>query len=159
MRQTLKGISGLVRPSIYLLLLIAGSLWHGVDISQAEDAFEVKCIATDSTFYRRGKIEKDKVGDEVTYLVDITNGTVTRTAVYNKNLPQDQGGGLQSDNSVYKIVQDWHDPLLGQRVIKAIGQVAALGGYETIVIGEDFVTTAKSAADYFTLYTYKRIDQ
>ena len=44
-------------------------------------------------------------------------------------------------------------------MIKAIGQVAVLGAYETIVIGEDFVTTSKSATDYFVLYTYKRINQ
>ena len=141
------------------LLLIVSSLCFGTDAIHAEDVFEVKCVATDSTFYRRGRIEKDKAGDEVTYLVNVSNGTVTRTAVYDKNLPQDQGGGLQSDNSVYQIVQDWHDPLLGQRVIRAIGQVAAVGGYETIVIGEDFVTTSKSTVDYFTLYTYRRIDQ
>jgi len=122
-----------------------------------EDAFEVKCVATDSTFYRLGKIEKDKPGAEVTYLVNPSERIVTRTAVYNKSLPVDQGGGLQSDNSVYQIVQDEHDALLNQRVIKAIGQVAALGGFEIIVIGESFVTTSKSAVDYFTLYAYKRI--
>ena len=157
MRQTFSTIGSPVRLGI-CLLLIACCSWYGTSVSSAEDVFEVKCVATDSTFYRRGEIAKDKAGDEVTYLVNTSKGTVTRTAVYNKNLPQDQGGGL-SDDSVYQIVQDWHDPLLGQRVIKAVGQVAALGGYETIVIGEDFVTTAKSAVDYFVLYTYKRINQ
>ncbi|MBI4596818.1 MAG: hypothetical protein HY737_00260 [Candidatus Omnitrophica bacterium] len=158
MKQALSALASPVRLGIYILLTTS-SLWYGTAVAWAEDVFEVKCVATDSTFYRRGKIEKDKAGDEVTYLVNISKGTVTRTAVYNKNLPQDQGGGLQSDNSTYQIVQDWHDPLLKQRVIKAIGQVAAFGGYETIVIGEDFVTTSKSATDYFTLYTYKRINQ
>ena len=44
-----------------------------------------------------------------------------------------------------------------QRMIKGFGQVA-LGGYEIVVIGDDFITTAKSAMDYFVLYYYKRVE-
>ena len=31
-----------------------------------------------------------------------------------------------------------------------------MGGYEIVVIGDDFITTAKSALNYFVLYYYKR---
>ena len=123
------------------------------------DVFEVRATSTDATFYRRGKIEKDKVGEEVVYQVDIPSKTITRAALYNKNLPREQGGGLQSDNTVYTIMSDKLDPLVGgQRIIKAFGKVALLDGYETIVIGEDFVTTSRSSVDYFVLFSYKRTD-
>ena len=125
----------------------------------AEDVFEVRATAVDSTFYRAGKIEKDKPGDEIVYKVDIPAKTIIRTAVYNKNISRDHGGGLQSDNTSYTIIHDAIDPLLrGQRVIKAFGKTALLDGYEIIVIGEDFVTTSRSSVDYFTLYSYKRTD-
>ena len=128
-------------------------------LASAEDVFEVRATAIDSTLYIRGKIEKDKPGDEVVYHVDALNKTVTRTGVYNKNLPRDQGGGLQSDNATYAIMHDGLDPLLdGQRVIKAFGKTAPLDGYEILVIGEDFVTTSRSSVDYFALYSYKRTD-
>ena len=143
-------ISSITISAILLLLPIQAN---------ATDVFEVRASATDATFYRQGKVEKDKKGDEVVYLVDIPKGIVTRTAVYVKNLDKSAGGGVQSDNSVYTIVHDDPKDMLvnGQRIIKAVGKVAALDGYETIVIGEDFVTTSKSVADYFVLYYYKRI--
>ena len=142
----------------FALLLVTISLTVPLLVS-AEDIFEVRATATDSTLYKIGKIEKDKPGDEVVYQVDVPNKTVTRTGVYNKNLPREQGGGLQSDNTTYAIVHDGLDPLLdGQRVIKAFGKTAPLDGYEILVIGEDFVTTSRSSVDYFALYSYKRTD-
>lgn len=140
------------------ILLVATSLTVPL-LASAEDVFEVRATATDSTFYRMGKIEKDKPGDEVVYRVDVPNKTVTRTGVYNNNLPRDQGGGLQSDNTAYAIIHDSLDPLLdGQRVIKAFGKTAPMDGYEILVIGEDFVTTSRSSVDYLVLYSYKRTD-
>ena len=140
--------------TIWSVLLLSSALSYA-----AEDVFEVRATSTDSTFYRQGKVEKDKPGDEIVYLVDIPKRIITRTAVYNKNLDKSMGGGLQSDNSVYTIVHDHPKDMLvgGQRVIKAVGKVGGLDGYETIVIGEDFVTTSKSVGDYFTLYYYKRM--
>ena len=41
-------------------------------------------------------------------------------------------------------------------IIKGIGQVASFGGFEFIVIGDDFIATSKSALDYFMLYYYER---
>ncbi len=124
----------------------------------AEDVFEAKGTITDSTFYRSGKIEKDKPGGEVVYQVNVPKRIVTRIAVYNTTLPQDQGGGLQSDNTVYNIAHDFVDVVSGQRLIKAVGQTGIMDGYETIVIGEDFITTSRSSSDYFVLYSYKRTD-
>lgn len=135
-----------------LVLVVPATTWA------ADDVFEVKGTILDSTFYRHGKTEKDKPGGEVVYQVNVPEKTVVRTAVYNATLPPNEGGGLQSDNTVYTIVHDLVDLISHQRLIKAVGQTALLDGYETIVIGEDFITTSRSSGDYFTLYYYKRTD-
>lgn len=153
--KMLGGITG----GVFSMVFVSVLLFPATESLAAGDVFEVRATAVDSTLYRRGKIDRDKPGDEVTYLVKLPEKTVTRTAVYNKNLPKESGGGLQSDNTVYTVIHDAADPLLeGQRIIKAVGQTGSLDGYETVVIGEDFVTTSRSSADYFVLYTYKRTE-
>lgn len=139
-------------------------LWDCTLVAPAwaqDDIFEVKATSLDSIFYRQGKIEKDRPGDEIVYQVNLSKGTVTRTAVYNKSV-KDQSdsslGGLQADNTVYQIVHNGKDLVTKQQLIKAIGQTGGIDGYETIVIGEDFVTTSRSTGDYFVLYHYKRTD-
>lgn len=127
-----------------------------------ENVFEVKATAVDSVFYRMGKIERDRSGDEVVYQVNLPQKTITRTAVYNKSvkeqMPGSSLGGLESDNTVYQIVHDGIDLATHQRLLKAIGQAGSMDGYETVVVGEDFATTSRSAGDYFVLYSYKRTD-
>ncbi len=135
---------------LIFVLMLSIKAWAG------EGVFEVQGTILDSTFYRHGKIEKDKPGGEVVYQVNIPEKTVTRTAMYNATIPKETGGGLQSDNTIYTIVHDGVDLVTHQRLIKAIGQAALLDGYETIVIGEDFITTSRSSGDYFVLYSYKR---
>lgn len=127
-------------------------------VAFAAGSFEVHGVATDSTIYIRGKIEKQPPGDEVTYLVDPEKGVITRTAVFNKNIRTGLLSGLQADGTVYKIVyMDHAEPFFTNRLIKGIGQTGG-DGFETLVIGEDFVTTARSTSDYFAIYYYKRSD-
>jgi hypothetical protein len=145
------------RYSILVAILVVS--FSTIPVSFGDDIFEVKATIFDSTLYRHGKIEKDKPGGEVVYRVNLPEKTITRTAVYNETIPKDQGGGLQSDNTTYAIIHDGLDLVTGQRLIKAFGQTALLDGYETIVIGEDFVTTSRSSGDYFAVYDYKRTDQ
>lgn len=151
-----------MKAAIVLLNLLVVVLACQLDSSLAEeDVFEVKATAVDSVFYRMGKIEKDRPGDEVVYLVNLPQKTITRTAVYNKSIkeqmPNSPLGGLEADNTVYQVVYDNIDLAGGQRLIKAVGQPGH-DGYETIVVGEDFVTTSRSTGDYFVLYSYKRTD-
>jgi hypothetical protein len=83
--------------------------------------------------------------------------------VFNAGIKEGALAGLQADNTEYQIVYDIKEDMITrdeggkpQHVIKAIGQTGALDGYETIVIGDDFITTSNSKFDYFVLYYYKR---
>ena len=127
----------------------------------SEGVFEVKAVAVNKIYYTLGKVETEKNGgDEVTYLVNLPEKSVTRTAVYNAGIKEGLLAGLQADDSKYTIIHDEPDSLFahGQRLIKAFGKVALLDGYETIVIGDDFVTTSRSSGNYFALVHYKRTD-
>lgn len=124
-------------------------------------SYEVKGkCASPSIFYVEGKIEQEPCSDEVVYEVIPEEKKIIRKAVVSG------GAGLQADNSEYTILYDMPDKLMPtrdkkgttQRLIKGFGQVAADGGYEMLVIGDDFITTAKSGMNYFTLYHYKRIE-
>lgn len=78
-----------MRIAITLLTLSTVVLSYRFDPCWAEEGiFEVKATAVDSAFYRMGKIEKDRPGDEVVYLVNLPQKTITRTAVYNKSVKE-----------------------------------------------------------------------
>ena len=125
-------------------------------------AFEVKGKGVSSVVWLGGKANVSKCTDEVIYDVDPDNKTITRTAISNNDLKDNPLSGLQSDNTKYKIIYDSETLITrpkakqGQRVIKAIGQAGMGDGFETIVIGEDFITTSSSKWDYFVLYYYDR---
>ncbi len=126
-------------------------------------SYEVKGQGVTSVVYSGGKATTSKSADEVVYVVDLENKKVTRTGVFNAGIKEGLLAGLQADNTEYKIVYDVKEDLVtrdksakSQHIIKAIGQTGALDGYETIVIGDDFITTSNSKFDYFVLYYYKR---
>ena len=141
-----------------IILLLALSLIYDV----AYASYEVKGKGISSTVYSDGKCQTSKSQDEVIYIVDLDNKKVTRTAVLNAGIKDGTLAGMQADNTVYNIVHD--DKLLmvmskknqNQRIVKAIGMAGLGDGFETIVIGEDFIDTANSKFDYFVLYHYKR---
>ncbi len=143
---------------IYLLIIIS------LTYSTVFASYEVKGKGVSYVMYSGGKATTSKSADEVVYVVDLDGKTVTRTGVFNAGIKEGVLAGLQADNTVYRIVYDQDKDLItrgrnekSQRIIKAIGQTGALDGYETIVIGEDFITTSNSKFDYFVLYYYKRI--
>ena len=130
-------------------------------------AFEVKAKATSFTLCVAGQCEVSNNNDEVIYEVDEEKSVVIRKAVINASIKDPAlGGGLQSDNTSYQIVYDQQTSIVPrkntkpvlQRIIKAIGQAGMLDGFETIVIGEDFVITSRSTANYFVIYQYKRLE-
>lgn len=126
--------------------------------SIAEEVFEVRGVAINSIIYD-GKVDKSKGGDEVVYIVDVPAKTIRRTAVYNANIKDNELGGVQADDTVYTIVHDAPLALAnGQRVIKGFGRAGIIDGYELLVIGEEFITTARSTREYFVLYRYRRTD-
>ncbi|MBI2167230.1 MAG: hypothetical protein HYU34_03170 [Candidatus Omnitrophica bacterium] len=133
----------------WLTVVSVNDLWAGYEVKG-------KCVGS-SIFFAEGKAEKEPCSDEVIYDVMPEEGKIIRKAVISG------GAGLQADNSEYTIIYDNPSTLMPrdgkrvtQHIIKGFGQVATLGGYEIVVIGDDFITTAKSAVNYFTLYYYKR---
>lgn len=146
--------------SLTALALTVMCLAAQASSTASDEVFEVKAKAVDKIYYQNGKVEKEAwKGDEVTYLVNLPKNLITRTAVYNANMKDDILGGLQSDASEYTIVHN-EGPGLGvkQHLIKAFGKVGAIDGYETIIIGQDFVTTSRTSGTYFALMHYNRTD-
>lgn len=126
-------------------------------------SYEVKGEGVSSVVYGGGKAITSKSADQVVYVVDLENKKVIRTGVFNAGIKEGALAGLQADNTEYQIVYDVKEDLVTrdrsvkpQHIIKAIGQTGALDGFETIVIGDDFITTSNSKFDYFVLYYYKR---
>lgn len=133
---------------------------------QAHASFEVKGKGVSSTLWVSGEAETSKSNDEVIYLVDPEKKIVTRTAVVNVGIKDGIGAGLVTDHTVYDIVYDKEMTALDlmqknvkkpQKVIKAIGRAGTIDGFETIVIGDDFIVTSNSKYDYFILYHYNRV--
>lgn len=132
-----------------LFAIPAGNAWASYEVKG-------KCLGS-SIFFAEGKAERDPCSDEVIYEVIPEQRKIIRKAVISS------GAGLQADNSEYTIVYDapaqvipQHGKPSTQHIIKGFGQVAAMGGYEIVVIGDTFIATAKSASNYFTLYYYER---
>jgi hypothetical protein len=127
-------------------------------------AFEVKAKALSFSLCAEGKCETEKNGDEVIYDVDLEKFIIIRKAVVNYSIKDSAlGGGLQSDNTIYKIVHDQKTTFsqggkpVTQRILKAVGQPGTIDGFETIVIGEDFIITSRSSSNYFVIYQYQRL--
>lgn len=140
---------------LFVVAMIVGTT------TQHAFAFQIKGKCTgSSTLYLAGSVKSEACDDEVVYEVDPGNKTIIRTSV------RSAGAGLQPDNSIYAIVYDMPNQIIArdgekrttQRIIKGFGQISAMGGYEMIVIGDDFISTAKSALDYFVLYYYSRVE-
>lgn len=137
------------------------ALFFSLFCNVAIASYEVKGKGISSSMYSDGKCETNKSRDEATYIVDLDSKTITRTSVLNADIKDGPFAGLQSDNTVYHIVYNdissvcMTEANKGKRIIKAIGQAGLGDGFETIVIGEDFIDTCNSKFDYFMLYHYK----
>lgn len=129
-------------------------------------AYEVKGKGVSALVWFPGEPSKTEASeDEVIYLVDSEKGIVTRTSILNASVKDGLGSGMHSDNTVYEIIYDKEMGILDlvgkefkrpQRVIKAFGKAGTIDGFETIVIGEDFICTSASKYNYFVLNYYKR---
>ncbi len=123
--------------------------------------YEVVCREVNSLFIWGGKSINERGQYELHFTVNEENNSITRTKVINLKTSE-----ISEDNSQYKIFHNQVE-LLGyeyfgisnpagfvgfifkilnknpkrieQRVIKAVGQVGIIDGYEILVIGEDFV--------------------
>jgi hypothetical protein len=106
-------------------------------------------------FYADGEMKRSTGHVEITYYVE--GDTVTRTRVYNLDKKQ-----VIPDNTVYQIQhQLWSDPSKGlsfseKPIIRAIGQPGT-DAVEILMIGETFIQSVKSTADYFVISRQKRI--
>jgi len=134
---------------IVILSLFTNNAWAGYEVRG-------KC-GSSSIFYAEGELSKEPCSDQVVYEVIPEENKVIRKAVISS------AGGLQADNSEYIIVYDnpsetirRKNKTIQQHIIKAFGKVALFGGFEMLVIGDDFIMTVKSASNYFTIYFYNR---
>ena len=141
-----------------LMLWLLASWLPALAGERVSGVFEVRARATSSVFYKDGRVARNVPGDEVVYVVDLPRRTINRTAFYNRSLDASLGGGLQTDQTTYKIVHEGLDPGSGHRVIKAFGRTARTDGYELLVIGERFVESSRSTGDYFVLHHSDRVD-
>ena len=107
-------------------------------------------------FYADGKMERSKGQFEITYYIE--GDTVIRTRVYDLIKKE-----VIPDDTVYLIQQQLiSDPtkglsLIRKPVIRAIGQ-PGLDAIEILVIGETFLQSVKSTADYFVISRQKRVN-
>lgn len=126
--------------------------------------FEVQATAKSAYFFDNGKLKESVGGDQAVYFVDLPKKTVTRTAVfYVPRKKKKEAGdqiiqGLKADSTAYAVVYYKNDFMKGQLIIKAIGQTASDDGFETLVIGEDFVTSTVSTKGFVTLTYFERTD-
>ena len=106
-------------------------------------------------FYADGEMKRSKAQFEFTYYIE--GNTITRTRVYDLNKKQ-----VIPDDTVYQIQRQLvSDPskglsLSGTPNIRAIGQPGT-DAVEILMIGETFIQSVKSTADYFVISRQKRI--
>jgi hypothetical protein len=106
-------------------------------------------------FYADGEMKRSTGQVEITHYVE--GDTVTRTRVYNLDKKQ-----VIPDNTVYQIQRQlWSDPSKGlsfseKPIIRAISQPGT-DAVEILMIGETFIQSMKSTADYFVISRQKRI--
>ena len=125
--------------------------------------FDVKAVSTHSYFIDEGKVKEEDTGDQVVYFVDLPNKKVKRIAVYYAQKKKKKGenviaSGLHANAIEYAVVHYKFDFMRNQILIKALAQTQNEDGFETLVIGEDFVASSVSTKGYFTVTYYDRID-
>jgi hypothetical protein len=106
-------------------------------------------------FYADGEMQRSKGQFEITYYIE--GNTITRTRVYDLKNKK-----VIPDNTAYQIQhQLLSDPskglsLSGKPIIRAIGQPGS-DAVEILMIGDAFIQSVKSTADYFVISRLKRI--
>lgn len=109
----------------------------------------------ESYFYADGEMKRSSGQFEVTYYIE--GNTITRTRVYDLKTKE-----VISDDTAYQIQRQLKsDPskglsLGGKLIIRAMGQPGS-DAVEILMIGDAFIQSVKSTADYFVISRYKRI--
>lgn len=126
-------------------------------------SFDVRATSTASYFIDGDRVKEEPSGDQVVYYVDLPNKTVRRVAVYYAQKKKKKGeaivaSGLHAEPIDYAVVHYKFDFMRDQVLIKALAQTQNNDGFETLVIGEDFVASSVSTKGYFTVTNYERTD-
>ncbi|HJY80411.1 MAG TPA: hypothetical protein VKK81_04940 [Candidatus Binatia bacterium] len=106
-------------------------------------------------FYADGEMKRSKGQFEITYYLE--GNTITRTRVYDFKKKE-----VIPDATAYQIQRQLiSDPskglsFSGKPIIRAIGQPGS-DAVEILMIGDAFIQSVKSTADYFVISRYKRI--
>jgi len=126
-------------------------------------SFDVRATSTAAYFIDGDKVREEASGDQVVYYVDLPNKTIKRVAVYYAQKKKKKGetvvaSGLHAEPIDYAVVHYKFDFMRDQVLIKALAQTQNNDGFETLVIGEDFVASSVSTKGYFTVTNYERTD-
>ena len=125
-----------------------------------QGVFAVQTIVTHETeryFYKNGFMEKYDGQYEYTYLVDLENGKLTRTRIYDY-----QTRKITPDETVYRVEKEINSyPTQSPRynlppMIKATAQTGS-DDVELLVIEEDFVHSALSSGRQLIVSRAKRL--
>jgi hypothetical protein len=133
----------MMRPT-FLIALVVFFVCRSAFAGETITAQEVE-----GYFYADGEMKRSDPQFEITYYVE--GDTVTRTSVYDLNKKE-----VIPDNTVYQIQRQlWSDPSKGlsfseKPAVRAIGQPGA-DAVEILAIGETFIQSVKSTADYFVI--------
>jgi len=161
---------------LFLILIFSLSF-----LTKSFAEYEVVCREANSYFITEGKSYYSKGMYELHFTVDEEKKLITRTKVINLKTNE-----ISEDNSKYQIfhnqveflgyeylgirnpsgvvgfilqILDRKPKAIEQKIVKAFGQVGMIDGYETLIIGEDFVNQSKSTLDYFVVVYSKRYKQ
>ena len=133
--------------TIFLIIFVTANAFAGETITARE---------IEGYFYADGKMERSEGLFENTYYFE--DDQITRTRVYDFKKKK-----IIPDDTIYKIQRQlWSDPtqglsIIGVPIIRAIGQPGK-DAIEILIIGEKYIQSIKSTADYLVISRFERID-
>ena len=131
-----------------------------VSLLFCQTAFAAQTIVTHETeryFYKDGHMEKYDGQFEYTYLMDLDQGTLTRTRIYDY-----QSRKITPDETVYRVEKELYSyPLKSPRynlppMIKATAQTGS-DNVELLVIEEDYAHATLSSGRQLVISRAKRL--
>ncbi len=138
-----------------MVFLISG-LWSLI----SSPAFAVETIVTHETerlFYKEGRLLKLQGQYEMTYFLDLDNGTLTRTRIYdflnNKITPDETTYHMERQLLSHPTNADRY---VLKPVVRAVGQTSA-DSLEMLVIEDKFIEAVSSSADEIIVSRGRRI--
>ena len=123
-----------------------------------EQTLEIKGVSQTSYTFDAGELKRNKGGDRITFFVNMPEKIIRRESFYRSPSGKNTRPLNTQKPIVYDIVYQGRDPFKKQFIVKAIGKTEDADGFETVVIGEDFIAISRAIEGYFEIYQFKRMD-